>query len=139
MSEKAGVVVKNLGSLKTRLSSKASEYQKNLRAALVKGGNMVAKSAKKSIARGQKTGVVYGNHQASAPGEAPAQDTGELARGIQVQKRGDHVLIVSTAPYSAALEFGTETIAPRPFMQPAVEENREPIKAMLKELKDSKE
>ncbi len=129
----AGVEVLGVGRLKTRLSSKATELQKNLRAALVKAGNLVAGTAKKKILRDPHTGEIYGNHQASAPGESPANDLGNLARGIKVVKEADFVLVVSTAEYSAALEFGTKNIAPRPFLGPSLQENKEKIKELLRD------
>jgi hypothetical protein len=67
-------------------------------------------------------------HQASAPGEAPASDTGLLANSIQTEMRGDlSADVVVGAEYGAALEFGSldGRIAPRPFLAPAVEAERE--------------
>ena len=73
------------------------------------------------------TGRVYprGNaktHQASAPGEPPAPDSGELRRmtqaDTQVRREGSDVVgrVVANVDYAHALEVGTERIAPRPFL-----------------------
>ena len=43
--------------------------------------------------------------------------------------------VESNADYSAALEFGTSKMSARPFMQPALEENRPKIRRKLSELK----
>ena len=90
--------------------------------------------AKLSIQTGPKTGRVYElygprrTHQASAPGEAPATDIGNLVNGIHtkpISKLESHV--ISSADYSADLEYGTTKMAARPFMTPATENNREPF------------
>lgn len=63
-------------------------------------------------------------HQASAPGEAPAFDTGDLLRGLTVKgeetPEGATVTVESRAPYSVFLEKGTSKMLPRPFMMPTV-------------------
>ena len=72
------------------------------------------------IQKGPKSGRVYGEHQASAPGEAPASNTGDLARSIRVVKGEEKTwFVVARVPYASYLEFGTEYMEPRPFMTPA--------------------
>jgi HK97 gp10 family phage protein len=39
--------------------------------------------------------------------------------------------IISAAPYSKALEFGTVNMQPRPFMQPALNKNKNKIVKMF--------
>jgi len=75
---------------------------------------------------GHKSGQVYERygraHQASAPGEAPAIDTGYLQNSIAVEMLSDLQAIVFTnALYAEYLEFGTARMAPRPYMVPAAE------------------
>ena len=74
-------------------------------------------------------------HRASAPGEAPATDTGNLVRniGISYDIVKEEATIASRAEYSAALEFGTSRILPRPFMRPAFLKNQREITALLRE------
>lgn len=63
-------------------------------------------------------------HQASAPGEAPATDTGNLVSLIvvnQVNAVDYSIEIESQAEYSRFLEYGTRKIAPRPFMRRALQ------------------
>jgi hypothetical protein len=90
-------------------------------------------SAKKSLG-GPRTGIVYrvgGTkdrpilHQASAPGEPPATETGNLANSITSQMLDSRTGMVSVgAEYAAPLEFGSARgLAPRPFLTPAVERN----------------
>jgi len=61
-------------------------------------------------------------HRASAPGEAPATDTGELVNSISVEMtRQTEALVMVDAEYGAALEYGTARVAARPFLTPAAE------------------
>jgi HK97 gp10 family phage protein len=97
----------------------------------------------KSIQRGTKSGIVYEKtsprrtHQASAPGEAPASDTGALWKNITAEIDGKQAAITSNAEYSAALEFGTERIRPRPFMVPAMEKARPKFEKDLQKIVDA--
>lgn len=59
-------------------------------------------------------------HRASAPGEPPATDLGNLLNGIGHEMTGDLTgAWYSTAEYSEILEFGGGHIAARPFMAPS--------------------
>mgnify|MGYP003344296938 CR=1 FL=1 len=60
-------------------------------------------------------------HQASAPGEAPAILTGFLSNSILTAFPGPRVgEITIGAQYAPYLEQGTRTIAPRPYIRPAI-------------------
>lgn len=74
-----------------------------------------------------KSGRVYRRrgieHQASAPGEAPASDTGTLVSRIHTDysRIGELVGVVrASAAHAPHLEYGTARIEPRPFMRPAL-------------------
>jgi hypothetical protein len=78
------------------------------------------------IQRGPKTGVVYTRrntlHRASAPGEAPATDTGTLVSSITFRMAEPLTAeIESRLDYATYLEFGTANMAPRPAWVPEVE------------------
>jgi HK97 gp10 family phage protein len=85
-----------------------------------------------AIQRGPKTGSVYpavrgrrgSAHQASAPGEPPATDTGTLVRSVRwVEAPAAREWRVGTAvQYGAYLEFGTSRMEARPWLFPAVQE-----------------
>ncbi len=82
----------------------------------------------KRYQRSAATGRVYQKsnpkrtHQASAPGEAPATDTGRLASSVVFSRAGRLAAEVETkVAYGAMLEFGTQNIAMRPAWRPAVE------------------
>ena len=85
--------------------------------------------AKTKIMDGPKTGKVYTigkvEHQASAPGEAPATDTGNLVNSIDSERVKPMLHRVNAhAEYAAHLEYGTSRMAARPFLQPSFEEER---------------
>lgn len=126
-----------------KLAKEASKRQKAVARAAKVAGLAVQASARKAILRDSHTGIVYGNHQASAPYESPANDTGNLARGIVVlaDEQSGIAYIISRAPYSAALEYGSTYVMPngkvrftaeRPFMWPALAENIPKIKDLFK-------
>lgn len=76
-------------------------------------------------------------HRASAPGEAPARDTGTLANAVGIRQIGNmswEVYVKQPASkYAAALEFGSprRRLAPRPYMRPALERVRKPFIAAI--------
>lgn len=82
-----------------------------------------------------KHGAVYGGHQASAPGEAPAIDFGVLANSTQSYMESDTKGGVGVgAEYGPHLEYGTDSIEPRPFMVPAAESVRREFQESLRNL-----
>lgn len=94
----------------------------------------------RELTEGEGSGNIYerpwGSHQASAPGEPPAEDTGRLRATIRMVLTRTASLIVGKVlaggkmgvDYAAALEFGvqnTEGIEARPFLRPALKEHIE--------------
>lgn len=79
--------------------------------------------------------VGYKTHRASAPGEAPAIDYGNLRSGISVEMTGETTAMVGVAAdYGAPLEFGTRKMAARPFMRPSVDAVQPAFEADLRNL-----
>lgn len=76
----------------------------------------------------QKTGRVYTRrgikHQASAPGEPPASDTGTLLNSRRIDLMDERLAarMLITARHAAPLEFGTRDMEPRPHAIRALEE-----------------
>jgi phage gpG-like protein len=63
-------------------------------------------------------------HRASAPGEAPATDTGALVSSTYFTKVDDYTAAIgSRLDYAFWLEFGTLRMEPRPSWVPAAEKN----------------
>jgi len=87
----------------------------------------IERESKQSMS-GPKTGREYPSmggkmHQASAPGEAPAIDTGVLVGSIQSKMAGPMTGIIYTnTEYAPILEFGSVHMAPRPFFLPAAKQ-----------------
>jgi len=81
-----------------------------------------------------------GMHKASAPGEPPAADTGNLRRSWQTgfgnpnRTKGDSKFILrvgSSVEYARRLEFGDGTVAPRPYIRPSIAIVRPKAKPMI--------
>jgi HK97 gp10 family phage protein len=102
---------------------------------LVRGVEAVRSEAVSLITTGPKTGRVYRrngvSHQASAPGESPASDTGNLASAISTGV--DAATLTGSVGFSASyakhLEYGTRKMEPRPFARVAVIHKRDEIQA----------
>jgi len=94
-------------------------------------------AASQSSMEGQKSGHMYGSHQASAPGEAPAVDTGYLKGSQFVEMVTPTSAIVGVvAEYGIHLEFGTVKMMARPFLRPAAEKVRAPFIYAMNKLEE---
>lgn len=93
---------------------------------LVRGTEGIREEAVSLINTGAKTGRVYRrngvSHRASAPGESPAADTGDLASKIGTKV--DAAALTGTIEFYSAhakpLEYGTRNMAPRPYARVAI-------------------
>ena len=102
---------------------------------VIKGGAQTIRTeAINLIQKGAKSGITYKKynpsrtHTASAPGQAPASDTGNLVRNIKViQVNQDVTQVASGARYSKELVFGTSKMRARPFMFPAYKMSQDKI------------
>lgn len=119
-----------------------SQYKDQVERIINAGANNVRNTAIKSINQrsGGTTYVKYNprrTHTASKAGDPPNTDTGYLANNIYVVIDGDKMgaSVESRADYSDALEFGTSKMQARPFMQPALEEERPKVRSMFAKLK----
>lgn len=137
---------------------------KEIKKALYLAALRVEKEAKTSLAEGGKSGKIYTlraaregeeptawftingksvgfvkrnkPHTASAPGEAPATDHGDLVRSIfadrAIGREGNEFVATVAAGrggarYARMLEFGTRKMAARPFMFPALAKSKQYI------------
>lgn len=82
--------------------------------------------AVRSIQRGGRSGRTYKRrgitHTASAAGEPPKSDTGQLVQNITVERHSKADYTVGSrkgAPHGFWLEFGTRFMEARPWLKPA--------------------
>lgn len=117
---------------------------RGIRQAFYNIGNDLKKDSNDEILDGSKSGItytIYSNkrkfkHQSSAPGEAPANLTGNLRKSIGFDIKGTTQLEFGSrsgppaagvssrqhvADYAKALEVGNSRVAARPYLKPAFE------------------
>ena len=127
--------------LKEALTRLGVNADKELSDAVKMTAQGIRSNAIKSILRGTKSGTVYEKtnprrtHRASAPGEAPASDTGRLAGSIRADIAGKEASVSANTVYAEFLEreFGTSKMEARPFMVPALEAERPAWERRLKQ------
>lgn len=130
-----------------------------MRAGLDEAGHMVGqqlvRQAREGILNGAKSGRVYdtlfftigtgpgrrvisygsrGAHQASAPGEYSANDTGNLVGSIDYTMSGDTLSFHSTSPHAGFQEEGTDRMAARPNLLKAIEDSDGIIRNLLEQI-----
>jgi hypothetical protein len=130
--------VSNVKELQAAIKAIGGKAERNVSRAIEATALGINRDVKDAIQRGDKTGRVYqrGNitHRASAPGEAPATDTGTLVSSIYYEPQSGLLsMIGSRLAYAYYLEFGTMRIAPRPSWMPAVEANRDKFSRLIEE------
>lgn len=134
----------------------SNKTKAGIRQAFYQAGKSLKSTSSNLILDKNKSGILYtvrlGNskrkHQASAPGEAPANLTGNLRKSIGFDVRGSEQLEFGSrdgapaagvsgkqhvAKYSVFLELGTSRMAARPFLNPSIESNERNIFTSLVE------
>ena len=118
-------------------------YREAIRRIIASGGQDTMNTAKQSIQSHGSSGRTYEKykprrtHTASAEGNPPNSDTGFLVSNIALVFDIDQlgVSVESRADYSGFLEFGTSKMQARPYLQPALEENKPKIRRKFALLK----
>jgi len=92
-----------------------------------KHGRTYRRGAIRSRRKADKGQVIgYKFHRASAPGEAPAIDTGALVNSVRSEMVGPtEGIVFSNLQTAVILEFGSSRMAARPFMEPAATAERD--------------
>ena len=128
-----------LKQLERTLAELTKDVEAETKSGLIAAGKLVEGEAKKQIAelsegdeviRSRNGGGTY-THIASKAGDAPNTDTGRLIGSIQTELSGKSVFVGTNVEYAPALEFGTTSMAARPFLRPALEAKRGDIKKVL--------
>lgn len=118
-------------------------------------GEQLVRQAHEGIMNGPKSGRVYDTlfftlgsgpgrmvipygsrpaHQASAPGEYSANDTGNLYGSIGFSVSGDTISFHSTSPHAGYQEDGTDRMAARPNLMNAIEDSDGIIRNLLEQI-----
>jgi hypothetical protein len=96
------------------LSRQALLHKKSITQANYDIGQMFVNENRHILNTGKRTGRLYGNHRASAPGEVPSSRGGRLAKSVDYKVHGwQKMSLGQTAPYADYLETGTKRIRPR--------------------------
>ena len=108
--------VKNLDKVLKSFKKLEKDLEPDFQEIIKGSAQLIRGEAIKSIQTGAKTGIVYQKynprrqHRASAPGQAPASDTGNLVSKIIVKQKTKNITQVeSGADYSKYLEYGTSS------------------------------
>lgn len=136
---------RSLGQVSRRLRESGAGLTNDIDIVLFKGGNKIRTTMIESMVSGRRkqgpSGLLYPRgpgkfHIASASGEAPAVDSGELLRSLlfEVQNNKLETGVAGGAPYADDLELGTRNMDARPFLEPATEKHEEEIINNLGEL-----
>lgn len=131
-----------LDDLLLRVNSMADAGQaRATRRRMLRAGIRVIERETKNLLTGSRTGRTYTfrsvAHQASAPGEPPAVDTGNLKNSLRVlEVTDDFASFGTSADYAAYLEFGTRHMEARPFLRPAADNSVEEIARVMTAIAD---
>lgn len=130
------IEIKGLDKLNKKAKEKAQEVPKEILKEITKGTLAVHRTAIEGIQKGSRSGIAYKNHQASAPGEYPKTDTGNLVSKIFFRiDKNELVGEVGTAlDYGVYLELGTSRMSPRPWLQPSFNKHKQDIQDGIKEV-----
>lgn len=123
------VEIKGLKEVNAALQAYGKDLGASLELVVNAGALEAVTDVRKAIQGPPKTGKEYRRgknrdivHRSSAPGEAPATDTGTLVSSIYNEDRGKYSKAIgSRLAYAYFLEFGTFKMAQRPSWLPAVE------------------
>ena len=131
--------VQGVEELNRNLAKLADRYGKSVADALLVSGEMVKSTAVRSIqtqsggqtvTRYRQGGGAY-QHTASSPNSPPNTDTGRLASSVAVEVQSEDVFVGSGVEYAPYLEFGTSKMQARPWLNPALEQNRRRISKLI--------
>jgi len=132
------VTVRNADRLMRKLRQIPLDARSGIGTALAGSVVMLDSYAKQKIQGGGRGGRTYRRrsttHQASAPGEFPKTDTGQLVASLFFRVSADKLraFFGTKLAYGRYLEFGTSRMAARPWLRPTLRANRDKITARVR-------
>ena len=133
--------IEGLDELNKTLSELPSKFEQEAGRLVNRTAQNIRNAAVRSIQKPSGIGTYYKKynpdrmHIASAPGQPPNTDTGRLVNSLNVTRSGALTAeVLANVEYAAYLELGTRHMAARPFMTPAVEQERPNYERGLREL-----
>ena len=132
MASQLSMEIRGLDEFMRRLASLSTVTRdETIGTALLAGALVLKGYARAAIANPPKSGKIYKHgkvaHQASAPGEAPATDIGQLYDSFSTKRDGAEARVDVHSEYAEALEFGSSKMAARPYLRPAMDEHKDAI------------
>ena len=127
--------IEGLSELNATLKKLGQQAGRFSMSAYIAGGKLVESDAKRSIQTktGGETVTRYRNgggsyqHMASSENDAPNTDTGRLVSSINTEPTKDAVFVGTSLEYGKYLEFGTKNMGERPWLNPALDKNKQTI------------
>src|SRR5690625_2691059 len=133
--------IEGLDELNKTLSELSGKFEQEAGRLVNRTAQNIRNAAVRSIQKPSGIGTYYKKynpdrmHIASAPGQPPNTDTGRLVNSLNVTRSGALAAeVLANVEYAAYLELGTRHMAARPFMTPAVEQERPNYERGLREL-----
>jgi HK97 gp10 family phage protein len=132
---------RQISEMQKKITEKSKRVHSTVYEGIVKACAIVERTAKEkmhnAIVDSSKTYGKRGHHP-SVPGSAPAPDTGTMLQSVthSVEEEGEKVIgyvgsVLKDPPYPSYLEDGTSKMAPRPWLQVSIDENREKIQSLI--------
>ena len=108
-----------------KLKTLTKDTKDGIYKAFLFSGTDLQKEGRRLITSPPKTGRWYGNHRASAAGEAPANRTGNLKQSVSFQTHGFNSLdFGAKARYARWLELGNTKIKARPYLVRSIKDRQ---------------
>ncbi len=128
------MAVRNADRLIRQLSQLRLDARAGIGKALATSVVQMDAYAKEKIQGGGRSGKTYRRrsitHQASAPGEFPKTDTGQLVASLYFRVAADKLsaFFGTKLLYGSFLEFGTSRMRARPWLRPTLKANQDSIR-----------
>ena len=131
---------KQIRELQAKFKEKVKDVNSGLTNAVTKSCLLIERTAKLGMQNTQtdSSKTYRRGHHPSIEGDFPAIDEGTLVHSIthDIKEDGDRVTgrvgsTIVSPPYGAYLENGTSRMAPRPWLLPSIDQNKDEIKTLI--------